>query len=187
MSPDRSSNTREYLVVLSAITAGSAIAWWATSGTWAVAQETLLGEAQGSLAQAVSQRALNASALAPAAAAMPIVGFAGLAGVIGSRGLVRRIVGILIALAGGVLVWAGIQAAISLRVGLLVPAGEIESVAPALPLVAAFAGVVLLAAGVTVLLRGNRWPALGANYERTSDRPRDAWEALDRGVDPTDD
>jgi hypothetical protein len=118
---------------------------------------------------------------------MPIVGFAGLAGVIGSRGLVRRIVGILIALAGGVLVWAGIQAAISLRVGLLVPAGEIESVAPALPLVAAFAGVVLLAAGVTVLLRGNRWPALGANYERTSDRPRDAWEALDRGVDPTDD
>jgi hypothetical protein len=187
MSPDHGSNTREYVVVLSAITAGSALAWWATSGTWAVAQEALLGEVQGSLAQAVSQRTLSASALAPAAAAMPIVGFAGLAGVIGSRGVVRRIVGMLVAVAGGVLVWSGIQASISLRVGLLVSAGEIESVVPVLPLVTAFAGGVLLAAGVAVLLRGNAWPALGANYERSSDRPRDAWEALDRGVDPTDD
>jgi len=34
-------------------------------------------------------------------------------------------------------------------------------------------------------VRGPTWPGLGRSYERSSKAPRDAWEALDRGIDPT--
>lgn len=181
----RQFSTRQYVVVLMVIVAGSALAWWAASGAWVVVEQSLLGDVQGSLAQAVSQQSLGASALAPAAAAMPILGFAGVAGVVGSRGIVRRSVGILIVLAGIVLLWSGVQAALSLQVDDVVPAGQIVSVGRVFPLTMAVAGLVLAAGGVAVVLRGQRWPHLGANYERSTNRPRDAWEALDHGVDPT--
>lgn len=187
MTASKGVNTRQYLVVLTVIAAGSAVAWWATSSTWAIAQESLLGEAEGSLAQAVAQTSLRASAVVPAAAAMPVVGFAGLAGVIGSRGVVRRVVGVLVMLAGAVLVWSGLQTAASLSVGDVVSAGEVVSVSLAYPILAAAAGFVLVGAGVLVVMFAQRWPHLGAKYERTSDRPRDAWEAMDRGLDPTQD
>ena len=185
MSARTRSSTRQYVVVLIVIVAGSALAWWAASGPWVVVEESLLGDVQGSLAQAVSQQSLGASALAPAAAAMPIVGFAGVAGVIGSRGIVRRLVGMLIVLAGIVLIWSGVRAALSLQVGDDVPAGQIVSVGFVFPAVVAVAGLLLAAGGAAVVLRGHRWPHLGANYERSTNRPRDAWEALDHGVDPT--
>lgn len=187
MSVPGRSSARQYAVVLAMIVAGSALAWWAASGAWAVVEQSLLGETQGSLAQAVSQQTLGASALAPAAAAMPIVGFAGVAGIIGSRGIVRRLVGILVVFAGVVLVWSGVQAAVSLRVGDVVSTGQIVSVGSVFPITAALAGLMLAAGGTAVVVRGHRWPYLGANYERSSDRPRDAWEAMDQGVDPTAD
>jgi hypothetical protein len=186
-SGTRQYNTRQYVVVLMAIVAGSALAWWAASGPWVVVEESLLGDAQGSLAQAVSQQTLGASALAPAAAAMPIVGFAGVAGIIGSRGIIRRLVGLLVVLAGLVLASSGAQAALSLQVGDVVSVGEIVSVGVVYPLTAAVAGLVLTAGGVAVVFRGHLWPHLGANYERSTNRPRDAWEAMDQGVDPTTD
>lgn len=187
MSGPSRSATRQYVVVLMTIVAGSALAWWAVSGAWIVVEESLLGDAQGSLAQAVSQQTLGASALAPAAAAMPIVGFAGVAGIIGSRGIIRRLVGLLVVLAGLVLAWSGAQAALSLQVGEVVSDGEIVSVGLAFPIAAAVAGLALIAGGAAVVLRGHLWPHLGANYERSTNRPRDAWEAMDHGVDPTAD
>lgn len=185
----RRAKTREYLVVLGVIAAGAALAWWATSQTWAIAETALLGETGGSFDQAVSQQALSASALAPAAAAMPIVGFAALAGVLGSRGLVRRVVGALLVLAGSVLVWAGSASAASLEVGATAPSGDgvIVAIAPGFPITAAGAGLVLVVSGVAAIVRASYWPSLGASYERSTDRPRDAWEALDHGIDPTDD
>lgn len=177
--------TRQYVVVLLTIVAASALAWWAASQAWAVAEESLLADSQGTLAQAVSQTTLGAAALAPIAAAMPIVGFAGVAGVVGSRGVVRRLVGVLIVVSGVALSWSGVRSAISIQVGEVVATGKIVSVTPIFPALAAVAGLVLAAGGVAVAVRGQRWPQLGANYERSTGRPRDAWEALDRGVDPT--
>lgn len=57
-------------------------------------------------------------------------------------------------------------------------------------IVTVVAGVLAVAAGATTVIVGRRWPALGARYEppTTSSRPVDessAWEALDRGEDPT--
>lgn len=187
MTASQSVNTRQYVVVLTVIAVASAVAWWATSQAWALAQESLLGEAEGSLAQAVAQRRVGATTLAPAAAAMPIVGFAGLAGVIGSRGVIRRVIGMLVVLAGAVLVWSGLHSAVTLRVDDLVSSGEVVGVSLVYPIVAACAGAAMAAAGVVVVMFAHRWPHLGARYERTSDRPRNAWEAMDRGLDPTQD
>ena len=71
--------------------------------------------------------------------------------------------------------------------GEVVSAGEIVSVGLAFPIAAAVAGLALIAGGAAVVLRGHLWPHLGANYERSTNRPRDAWEAMDHGVDPTAD
>jgi hypothetical protein len=47
-------------------------------------------------------------------------------------------------------------------------------------------GALLAATGVLVAVRGPRWPALGARYEAPGPMSeRDAWDALDRGEDPT--
>ncbi|WP_435871996.1 Trp biosynthesis-associated membrane protein [Micromonospora echinospora] len=58
-------------------------------------------------------------------------------------------------------------------------------------------GLALAAGGAFTALRGDDWPAMGARYERRAapaaepGRPavergtRDAWDALDRGEDPT--
>lgn len=187
MKPARSA-TREYLIVLVVIAASSAIAWWATSATWAIGEQAMLGDSSGQYAEAVTQRSLGASALAPLAAAMPIVGFAGLAGVIGSRRLVRRIVGAIVVAAGVALVWTGIATTMRLAVGDTIPsAGVIVSVSPIYPIITALAGLALAIAGLLVVLRGRAWPTLGSNYERSTDRPADAWRAMDEGLDPTDD
>ena len=48
----------------------------------------------------------------------------------------------------------------------------------------------LVAAGVTISARGRGWPPLGARYDTSpaadrGDDPRQLWQALDRGEDPT--
>jgi uncharacterized membrane protein (TIGR02234 family) len=55
------------------------------------------------------------------------------------------------------------------------------------------AGLLIVAAGVLVAMRGSRWPTLGRRYERGSagrqaaddSTSQHAWDALDRGQDPT--
>lgn len=190
MTGERPPRSREYALALALLVLGGALAWWATSASWAVGEQELLGDTSGQDVGAVAQQSLSAAALAPAAAAMPIVVFAGLAGVVGSRGWLRRVIGAVICLAGGVLTWSGVSTAMTLEVGDPVspPAvGVLVSVAIAYPVLAAVAGLVVAVTGLLVVSRGAQWPSLGANYERSTDRPRDAWEALDAGIDPTDD
>lgn len=190
MTGSRLTRSREYALVLALLVVGAALAWWATSASWAVGEQELLGDTSGRDVGAVAQQSLSAGALAPAAAAMPIVVFAGLAGVIGSRGWLRRVIGAIICLAGGILTWSGVSTAMTLEVGNPVspPAvGVVVSVAIVYPVLAAVAGLVVAVSGLLVVTRGAQWPSLGANYERSTKRPRDAWEALDAGIDPTDD
>lgn len=190
MTGTKRTRSREYVLVLITLALGAALAWWATSAPWAVGEQELLGDTSGQFAEAVAQQSLTAAALAPAAAAMPIVVFAGLAGVIGSRRWVRRVIGGAICLAGGILIWSAISTAMTLEVGAPVPSpdvGVIVSVSIIHPKVAAVAGISVMACGLLIVIRGSQWPSLGANYERSTNRPRDAWEALDAGIDPTED
>lgn len=129
-------------------------------------------------------------ALLPWVPALAVVGLAGAGAVLATRGLLRRLVGGLLLLVGVALA-AG--AADSLAGG---PTGEISRQWPALCLVG---GLLVAVGGAWTAVAGHRWPAMGARYERR-DRPvvtgadrrdsarsptTEAWDAFDRGEDPT--
>ena len=148
------------------------------------------------------------------AAAAPLVPAAGLvllaAGValLAVRGTGRVVVGLLMAVAGGVLAWSGVRAFTG---GLDAAAAQefagrssvTTEISAAWPVLAVLAGLLGIAAGLLAVLRGRGWPAMGRRYERAGaavpeaaaarrpetdeDRAQAAWQALDRGEDPTSD
>lgn len=153
-----------------------------------------------------------------AAALVPACGLLLLAAavaVLAVRGAGRAAVGLLVALAGGVLGWSGLRA---LTGGLRLTAADVpdviglggarvsSSVVAAWPALTLVAGLLAVLAGLLTVLRGRRWPGMGRRYERVGadrgtsaapraprgrpesaeDRHQAAWKALDRGEDPTD-
>ncbi len=139
---------------------------------------------------------LAGSALAPGLVALGLVGLAGAAAVL-ALGSWWRVA------TGGLLVAVG-ACAVALAVHARAPAAVTAAVADAgtglahpapawtaWPYVAVAGGVVLVVGAMFVAVRGRRWPALGARYDAPAARPRPvdpvaaAWDALDRGHDPT--
>jgi hypothetical protein len=114
--------------------------------------------------------------VAPSLTGVALLALAGVAGVLATGGIVRRVVGGLLALAG---VLQAVGAVVALTGG-----------SPA-PLLAVAGGAVLLGAGVLVAVREPRLPRFGSRYAAAGDRrvrrdpDRVAWEALDAGEDPT--
>jgi hypothetical protein len=134
---------------------------------------------------------LTGAQVAPWLTGTALLALAGVAGVVAAGGVLRRLVGALLALAGlGAVVFA-------LRALLAPAAVTVDGVRhepgepTAAPLLAVAAAVVLLAVGITVLVRERGLPRLGPRYaapggravERDPDRA--AWQELDEGRDPT--
>jgi len=140
--------------------------------------------------------------------AVALVGLAGTGAVLATRGLARRLVGALLAVLGVAMAAGGLTVLLT-GAGPAGPTTDSTVSAPQWP-AATVVGAVLLAAGGSVTaLRSRHWPAMGARYERsrsggdgsgpgadgraaglggrTSRSTLDAWNALDRGEDPTDD
>jgi len=186
---------RGYIAGLSLMLVGSALAWWAASATWVLVERSLLGDstsAETTNIQAVGLLAVSGGSVVSIAAAAPIIGFAGLAGVIGSRGWLRRSVGAVVTITGIVLCASAVRFLSTIAVGSPIPGGvggsgdqNVVTVSTVWPVVAIVAGLLLLAGGLLTTTVGHRWPTLGAGYERKSAQPRDAWDALDAGLDPT--
>lgn len=130
---------------------------------------------------------------APLVPATALVLLAAAGALLAVRSAGRVAVGLLMAAAGGVLGWSGIRA---LAGGLTSREGTAD-VATAWPALTVVAGVLGVAAGLVVVVRGRAWPAMGRRYERApqqtaprrpvtdEDRAQAAWKALDRGEDPT--
>jgi uncharacterized membrane protein (TIGR02234 family) len=156
---------------------------------------------------------LTGSQAAPLVGACGLLLLAAAVAVIAVRGVGRVVVGLLVAVAAGVLGWSGLRgvtgrldlgvADVTSAVGLGQAHVTSDPVAgwAALALVAGVLGVL---AGLLVVLRGRQWPGMGRRYERTGtagqqpaaptraarpetdeDRHQAAWKALDRGDDPT--
>jgi uncharacterized membrane protein (TIGR02234 family) len=148
----------------------------------------------------VSGRTIDA-----APTALALVALAGVVAVLATRGMVRRVIGGVLALAGVGLIWRAVASAGSVstsRARALVrehhatvtasggrPHVATSEVWPALTVVC---GVLVLGAGALIAWRGHDWQAMSARYERSSSPERDAtkaaaslWSALDRGEDPT--
>lgn len=93
--------------------------------------------------------------------AVALMALAGVGALIAGRGLFRRIVAVVVILAGLGLTLDGTAVAI---VG----------------------GVLVVAGGVIAVATCPAWPVMGSRYERAAEPAKtDLWAALDRGEDPT--
>jgi len=150
-----------------------------------------------------------------AATALGLVALAGVVAVLATRGLARRLVGAVLALAGVLMVWrsiTGLAAVSAARARSLVEAkhsgvGVEAGVVPQLsvhaqwPVLSAVGGVLVLAGGLLVAARGPGWGTMSARYDSPKAGPPSAediaaarsrtqasmWTALDKGADPTAD
>jgi uncharacterized membrane protein (TIGR02234 family) len=121
--------------------------------------------------------------VAPLVAATGLLLLASAVALVAVRGAGRVVVGLLAAVAGGVLVWSGLRplsgglasdvAALS-SVGTSPGAVVTTSVHPVWPVLAVLAGVLGVAAGLLTVLRGRRWPGMGRRYERPAGGPQPA-------------
>jgi hypothetical protein len=164
---------RELGLVVLVCAAAAGLALLAAGRTWAVevtVRPPPLGEVRV---------ARTGGGLAPW---LPALGWAGLAGagaLLATRAG-RRVVGVLLLLAG-----AGVVGTAILESTMDGDAGG------AWPAVTGLAGLVLAGTGGWAALRGPRWPGLGSRYERPAvperapAQPVDMWRAIDRGEDPT--
>jgi uncharacterized membrane protein (TIGR02234 family) len=138
--------------------------------------------------------------LAPWVIGLALVALAGAGALFAVRGLARRVLGALLALAG-----VGIAAgAVAGRAGLDV--GAAGPGATVWPVACVVGGLLVVLGGLSAARHGHEWPGMGARYERRAaptdagrradadDRAevdqrvdtRAAWDALDRGDDPTE-
>ena len=115
--------------------------------------------------------------VAPGSRALAVVSLAGSAATIGARGRGRRAVGVVLAATG-----AG---------SAVLAARAFDGPSTGAVVAACVGGVLVAAAGALTAVTGPSWPGLGARYDAPTAAPRDeladAWDATDRGEDPTDD
>lgn len=141
---------------------------------------------------------------------LPAVGWALIVlalALLAARGVLRQVVGAVVALVGAVAVALAVTApgrvdAALVKAAYLPPAHPVHAGAGGWWVVAALGGVLAVLAGGDALVRGTRWGGLGARYDSpagaeavatddaTPATPITAdegavWQALDRGEDPT--
>jgi uncharacterized membrane protein (TIGR02234 family) len=187
-------NRRAYLLTLVACLVGAVLSVWSATRTWSLLVETRPGLSD-------LRTARTGTDVEPWLIGLALVALAGTGALLATHGWVRRVLGGLLALAG-----AGIVAgSIAGRAGL-----DVGRAGSAWPVLCAIGGAFVVAGGVTAARLGHRWPGMSSRYERRpapsretkpGDRSepsaaagpeplqpadhRAAWEALDRGDDPT--
>ncbi|MGV9214756.1 Trp biosynthesis-associated membrane protein [Micromonospora sp. RB23] len=189
--PSRQPTTgrRELTYAMLLCLAGAGLALWMATRGWSV-------EVTARPAPLPPVRATRSgAALLPWLPALAVVALAGGGAVLATRGRVRRLLGVLL----GVL---GLAVSAGAGYGLVADLGGVVSRQwPALCLVG---GLLVAVGGGWTALRGGGWPAMGARYERPARtvtesrsttaaapgpmagrRTTEAWDALDRGEDPT--
>jgi hypothetical protein len=171
---------------------GAGLAVFAATRTWAV-------EVTARPAPLPATRTVRSGAdLLPWLPALALVGLAGAGAVLGTRGLGRRLVGALLAAVGAGVAIGGAYGGFGT---------DQDDIRLSWPLLCVLGGLLTMVAGGVTTARGATWPVMGARYERTPHRrtpepepepgpgtdgvrldgrrTRAAWDALDRGEDPT--
>ncbi|MEV1157384.1 Trp biosynthesis-associated membrane protein [Micromonospora chokoriensis] len=174
--------------------AGAGLALWAATRSWSVE----LTVRPAPLPPVRDTR--SGAGLLPWLPALAVVALAGGGAVLATRGRVRRVL-------GGLLGVLGLAVAAGGGYGLVADVGG--SVSRQWPALCLLGGLLAAAGGWWTALRGGSWPAMGARYERPARsgpetvsapagpegsstslagrRTTEAWDALDRGEDPTAD
>lgn len=178
---------REYAAVLILLAVSAVILLGCLAMPWVSVTVVDLGSREESV---------TGSSLFPAANACALLALAGIAGLIATRTLGRRITGMLMLGAGAVAMSSGIYFAASgeaLAAEAVVARGSMDWTGLTLAawwFPASLAGLGVLLAGAVTTVHGHSWPTLGSRYERGSTVGRAAaspWDAMESGVDPTED
>ncbi len=184
--------TRGLVRALVGVAVAGVLVLVASGRVWSTARVRIPGAADTSVS-------VTGHAVEPSLPALGIALLALAAAVIAARGRLRRVVGIVVAAVGGIALGVSIagRTAVSSALtshevgGLGVPA---HGTANVWWLPAALGGLLAVLVGLAVAVRGQRWAALGHKYEAphaaapaagSADSKIAAWEALDRGQDPT--
>lgn len=204
--PPRPRSPRTLGLVVVSLVAAAAALWAASRGSWLTV--TWADPLRGS----VVARASGAEA-EPVLVPWALLALAAVAGVLATTGWGRRVVGVVVALAGLVALWRGLAGlAAPAPGGLPAAARRVGTVAGVevtvwWPLLAALGALLMTVAGVLVTWRAGALPRLGARYDaptpgrtpgatsaagesdrrprRPADPDQQLWEALDEGRDPT--
>jgi uncharacterized membrane protein (TIGR02234 family) len=169
-----------------ALIAGVAIVLLSASPTWL--RVTL--QAGG----VVGHATVKGRGAAPAAVPLALVAGAGLIALALLRGWLRRLLGVLILAAGAGIIAAAARVfddptGIARGDTHVKAAGKVASVATqAPPYLTVVGGVLIIVGAVFAIMYGRRWPSPTRRYERAAARaarPKDDWEALEQGEDPT--
>jgi uncharacterized membrane protein (TIGR02234 family) len=197
---------RALLGVCVALVAAAGALWGASALTWVQVRPLVRAPVE-----------LTGAAVAPALTGIALVALAGVAGVVATGGLLRRLVGVLLIAAAAWVVAVSVPAWTTDPAALVAGARPLDgssvttlagqpAAATAAPLLALLGALLLLLAGVAVVLREPRLSRLGARYaaagagprespdkdaererNRALDPDRAAWADLDDGRDPTAD
>jgi uncharacterized membrane protein (TIGR02234 family) len=176
---------------------GSAVVLFAAGATWAHVRVVPAAGAAGTIAPVGVE--FGGADLAPVTASLGLVGLAGIVAVAATRRAGRVLVGVAVLAAGvGVAIAAGrvaidptpaIRASPTFAEVAHRDAGaaelELGLDRTFAPVAACLGGAVLALAGALVAVRGRAWPALGRRYQTRPAAPADAWDAVERGHDPT--
>lgn len=194
---------RQFLLALLLEVLGAAGALLITTRTW----QTVLAPRPRPLADDTLH--LSGRTIDSSPTALALVALAGVVAVLATHGLARRLVGVVVLASGALLVWRsldGLRAVTSTRAlelltdkhsGVGLDSQPQVTVHTGWAWLSAACGLLTIAAGTLIALRGHRWSGMSARYESpTGRRAPDAeqqrhranasmWQALDRGDDPT--
>ncbi|BCY06670.1 Trp biosynthesis-associated membrane protein [Actinoplanes sp. L3-i22] len=177
---------RSHAAAVLACLAGAGLTLFAVTRTWSMTVEHRTG-----LSDLTTVR--TGADEQPWLIGLAVVGLAGAGALLATKGLARRVLGGVLLLAGLGVAAGGVLA----RAGL--DAGEAGAGAAFWPVACVLGGVAVAAGGFLAARHGHRWAAMSSRYERTPAtaavrresselEPADnraAWDALDRGDDPT--
>ncbi|MQA07013.1 MAG: hypothetical protein GEU98_00445 [Pseudonocardiaceae bacterium] len=165
-----------------ALLLGAGMLWLSAQQTWFATQREL--PVRGTVPHTE-----NGADYAPALLPLAVLAAAAVAGLVASSGWPRRVLGVLVALAGAGAVWVGLDGvapAFHDHPGDY-PRGEILLGRG----LATLGGLLVFFAGLVVANWGARMPRLGGSYQapaaarRNRDPDKEMWQALSEGEDPT--
>jgi len=193
---------RELAVAVAVLLAGAALALVVAQAPWVHVRSGTPGTV-AVLVQVPLVLDVTGTDAAPAVVPLAVLALAGAVGLLATRGWARSVLAALLVLTGAAVLVSAVRVLLAPRAGTAAALAHqsIDAAAAAhatytlawwWPLLAAFGGVLVAGAAAFAVLRGRRWPAMGARFDAPARAAAgggrlygDAWSALDRGEDPT--
>ncbi len=179
-SPSGVSGGRVYLATLVVLTIAGGAAVWSLTQPWVSATT------RGGFGDQTT--VVTGASLYPLSLAGSWVGLAAAVAVVATSGFIRRAVGIVIVACAVAILVGPVSFIFANEVELATESSRIAAVSATRSsawIITAVAGVLVFCSGLLVARYGIGWRSLSSRQSGTQHREPTAWEALDRGEDPT--